>query len=559
MTIKSILLITLFLFINTFYGQDNNSQKTCNNTNNHCCNIDDNMKVIKLNFENKTIDLSKVNKSCKLKEGDLYQIQVDHINLNLYNVAINKKDSIIPTSVTFPTIDLLGIDNINKVIGSIVTSTSAKQITTDQIQQVKDEISALNYQKAENQYKLANKELYFGEINDEQLQKMQIEIEQNIINLKNKQQQLEHNLTQLTEQMALIEDPKEKILNQINDLKNEVKKELNLAKSPTHFSDSVLLKLNSHVLAYKVSLTSETKESKYLDNSDISFEIIFTSLDSIVNRFNDIEKSIKQLQSNYKEYSESLLKDPTTLEIVKKDSLTKLKMSELTKNITDAIATIEKSKSKISKDKIISFYQKLLNLENNKDRTYTSLPQQFNGDINKIKISITPKDSAFGPSYEATYQIPKQKTYTGIDGGFYYAFDFINATYSTTETPSSDTTSTFQVVSENKSRGEIGFTTLLHVGTKPCEKADWFGINFATGPAISLSNKPQLRLSMGGGISLGRAKNMLSLSFLGMAGYVQRLSNVYSEGTNYGAKPEQVTISKLKTSYALSIGYIYKF
>jgi hypothetical protein len=49
-------------------------------------------KIIKVDFKDKTID--SLNEIENLKLGELYKIEIDHVNLNLYNVVLNKKDTI---------------------------------------------------------------------------------------------------------------------------------------------------------------------------------------------------------------------------------------------------------------------------------------------------------------------------------------------------------------------------------------------------------------------------------------------------------------------------------
>lgn len=54
-------------------------------------------ETIKLDFKTKEITVGK--KMNYIQPGDRYFLQVDNINMNLYNISLNKKDSIISTSV----------------------------------------------------------------------------------------------------------------------------------------------------------------------------------------------------------------------------------------------------------------------------------------------------------------------------------------------------------------------------------------------------------------------------------------------------------------------------
>ena len=86
--------------------------------------------TIKLDFRTKKIVLEEKN---YILPGKLYVLHIDNINMNLFNVSLDKKDSVIPTDITFPTLESLGLDGINMVIGNIVSSTSSILNSTSSI------------------------------------------------------------------------------------------------------------------------------------------------------------------------------------------------------------------------------------------------------------------------------------------------------------------------------------------------------------------------------------------------------------------------------------------
>lgn len=185
------------------------------------------------------------------------------------------------------------------------------------------------------------------------------------------------------------------------------------------------------------------------------------------------------------------------------------------------------------------------------------MPFQHSEDISKLTIRLIPKKPEYGQSYVATYRFPFDKFYAGIGGSFYYA-NFRHESYSIRETVITDSISTFSLVDEENPRGEIGIAVLLHVGSKIGGKG--FGLHGTVGPGLSLANKPLPRIAGGGGVSFGKRNGMLSLDLLCVAGNVNVKSNLFND-TNYqiNERPESATVTKLKATWGLSLGYIYRF
>ena len=86
--------------------------------------------VIKLDFKNKTIDPKAVD---TLKSGDTYQVEVDSINLNLFQVKITAADTTYSSKIPFPTFNGLKLDGLTDLLSNITTGsikTISKQITS---------------------------------------------------------------------------------------------------------------------------------------------------------------------------------------------------------------------------------------------------------------------------------------------------------------------------------------------------------------------------------------------------------------------------------------------
>lgn len=82
----------------------------------------------------------------KIRRGEYYQISISNINLNLYDVKIDKVDSTLSSSVSFPSFEALGIDPIKMLIGSLSSSPETALLapkTADTIAQARSELITL--------------------------------------------------------------------------------------------------------------------------------------------------------------------------------------------------------------------------------------------------------------------------------------------------------------------------------------------------------------------------------------------------------------------------------
>ena len=79
------------------------------------------MTTINLDFKTKTFSDTGIIKLEKLHRGDLYQIIINNINLNLYRVNISKTDSFTGSALQFPTFTSLGSDALTALLGNITS------------------------------------------------------------------------------------------------------------------------------------------------------------------------------------------------------------------------------------------------------------------------------------------------------------------------------------------------------------------------------------------------------------------------------------------------------
>jgi hypothetical protein len=514
----------------------------------------DSIKIIKFDFKEKRFkNLTSLE---KLKQGEFYQLQIDKINMNLYKVSIGKKDSIVESEVTFPTFDAIGLGSINDVLSSLNNSTfSAGKNNETDIDVINKEVVNKYVELLNNTHKLATLDNNtFQSAKNQEL----------LIQRDSILQKLKENYTQFYQQQVVLNN-KNKILNQIK-LSNSTIEELakNLKEHIEIINDSVIAQLDLVALTYKESIYEKpTKKESILETlqpQPIKNILVTTKNERKI--IIAIQNSIKSVESEYKDFIDKNKINKDFMALFEKDEDIKNKHKLLLTNIEKLkTEAIDSAYSKISPTKIIKYVNSIIDLDNNKERSFISLPVQHNGDITKLSIYITPKKEEYGNQYQTELHFPQNKNfYVGIGTSFYYA-NFKNDVYSTKATIVNDSVTNYQIINEKNKKGEIGITTLIHFGYRPFLKKkelDILAFNLVAGPALSLSNTVKPRIAIGGGIAIGR-KNMLSINGLYMGGYVDKKSKIYDTELTYGDKPDKITVSKLQEAFAISLGYIYKF
>ncbi|WP_018342823.1 hypothetical protein [Cytophaga aurantiaca] len=460
--------------------------------------------TIKLNFQTKHFD--GMDNLEKIKRGEFYQLKITNINLNLYKVSIETKDTIITSTLTFPTFDMANLGGIEDVLSNLSQIAFA-------------EILAPN------------------KISDEKKQK---KIDSIFFNTKS---------NAVLKDTSIKNIIKTKILEEKIFLENEIR----TIKTDKVTIEKITLSIQKKILSYSILDTLSTYYKSL--STGINIDKILTETDQLRLKIQQISTDLDKHKVNYLTFTS----DEQVKIKIKNDTELKDADSLLLESFNSTIKLVDELYESISNDKIMSWLTILINKDNNK-RPYISLPQQLNGSETSLKISIIPhKEDSGLPSYMTTIKFPQRKrTYVGIGMGFYGA-TFKSNTYSTSATVIDSAHTNYKVVNENNQRGEIGLVTLLHFGWRPCKNHDWFALNLSTGPALSFTTTVKPRIALGGGVAFGRNQQMLSINALYMAGYVDQKSNVYDTNTTYNYKPENVTVNKLAGAFGLSLGYIYKF
>ncbi len=437
-----------------------------------------------------------------IKKGEFYKIVIDRINMNLYKVSYKNNDSTITSTVSFPTFEMAGLETLTSLLGELDESVVAMQDRAPPPESI-------------NGVKKARVDC----------------IKTSKVDSDSVKAVMSSCANYLTEKGETLNDINRKI-------------------------DSLSLSVQTLSLSYLIEDDS-TWNKELKDKLDT--RKIFIESDTLRRDLKKLSDEIQQKKSNYQgfyEANEDVIYETLNLKKFNK---------KINASFTAILTAGDKIYATIGADRVAAWLRSVIHLDNNSEWKYRSLPMQLNGDFTDLEISIEPKKKEFGlPVYQTTIRFPDySRWHIGAGMGFYYGFDFKNQSYSILANPVDSTTTEYTLMDEEMPKGEAGIATLLHVG-RNIFNSDWFGFNFAIGPALSFSKTPKPRMAAGLGLVFGlNSKQKITINGLGMAGYVDRLSNAYEISETKTASPEdvpeKVTVSKLAWSKAISIGYIYKF
>lgn len=456
-----------------------------------------NERILKLDFKDKKI--IGLDKFEDIKIGELYQIQVESINMNLYKVVLNKKDTIITSKVEFPSFDLIKLGDISEILSKIdITSLS---------QQTKNQIDKIFYKS--------------NQVDFDSLSRPEI-------NIENIKQRIQGEIYLL-------------LLKEGNILENK------------DMIDSISLSIQKKIYSYYV--LDKSNHHYHLLSRDVLLEDIILDIENIRKKIVIFKKELLRQREKYLGYiMDDKIKKVMTNELKEEDKTLQTAFAK-------AISNVEALYENINSEKVASWIKELIYKENNSVSSYTTLSQQFNGDKAKLNIQIIPlNEESKLPSYQTEIQFPqKRKFYIGGGMSFYHAW-LKNEVYSVKSIKIDEDNIDYAIIDEKNKKGELGMTALIHFGWRPFydKGKDWFALNFVTGPALSLTHIVKPRVAIGGGVAFG-TKNMFTINGLYIVGYVDKKSEVFNTDDTYNSLPENVTVSKLGGGFAVSVGYIYKF
>ncbi|NOY51924.1 MAG: hypothetical protein GXO88_15345 [Chlorobi bacterium] len=434
------------------------------------------VKVIKLDFKNKTIE----NLPLKIQNGSFYRLEIDDINLNLYKIELNVSDTQIEKPLEIPSFANLNIDAIKGLMDGLA------KLNIEASAEVKKDTENGNNDSSYMPKLLYPKFKKFTEaLNDNSLRLLELS-------------------------------------NSVNRLANEIR---------FHLLKYNYLDKPEDLKKFDTKGNKERLHSKRTELGILKYKIDSSNASYIM----------------FSAENADTIKANLNLKVI--DGQLKTMWTQLQVQVKDVLNNIDP-------DKIDSIFQRIVLMDNNLDYCYKSMPFQFRDDQASLTIKITPRsENTYLQPFNAEYKFPiKRKAYFGVGVSFYYS-GLRNDAWSIASYKQ-DTTTMYRIVKENGGKGEVGTVALVHAGTIVYDKIN-LGINASFGPGISFTKTVRPRLLAGVGLSFGH-KHMFMVDGGIAAGYVDKLSTVFSNDYISDVKPENISVSKTQISYFFSIGYLFK-
>ena len=439
-----------------------------------------------------------------LKQGNWYRLIIKHINLNLYKITFDKTDSILKPNISTPDFTPFNLDNLTKLVGSLGSPTTLASMLRDSLS-LKQYFANTTTKSSEDLLKAREYNLLL-----EQLEQIKERMDQEKLNLQ-----------------------KETI--KLSDEKKAI--------------DELYLKFYQYQLLSKTE-TDQTSDYIALMQTSFNFAEVLKEIGDIRQDLNTLQKEAAAKADEYNNFSDNKKKEIEEAPSLKEND------KKIKNSYSTTLSIVDKLSDNINADKVNQFLSAIVLQDNNKDFTYTSTPQQLNGDIGILHLTVEPRGDISLQKYITEIHFPKpQLFYIGVGASLYYSGLYDEAYSAKTNENGTDTT--YSLVNEDPKKNEFGMAILLRYGWKFDDKST-IGAHFTFGPAISISNKIKPRIVIGGGFSIGN-ENMLVIDAGLIGGYAERLSKAFILNQSYQDKPTQPTVSVLKTSWFISLGYLYRF
>lgn len=458
---------------------------------------------------NAKLDLSALD---SLDDGDQYQVKVIGVNLNLYKVVVNGRDSSTAKPLAFPAFGDIAVDAISTLVGGVSLVTSASE------------------------------PLPFVPVTDT---KGQIKMYSNMPALD-----AVHKYAQSlkgTVKPDPVRDFMRQLLAQRSSNISGLAKDLNGIKQRI---DAINLKVQQRSYALrgleKPIATTNTIDTHLNDIAIIRLELL------------QKQGEVNALQQELADWGRYQL----ILDLYSRDKDVKTDADNIGKALEALASNASAQLVSIDPANTSKLLDMLHTLELNAGKDYISMPFQYNGGEGKITIALVPTESGSRlPSYSSAYKFPAPScTYWGITGGAYAAGLYSEAFSTSTATSiiGGDTLATYSLVDEDVKRYEIGVYSLLTVGWNLGVNSP-VGFHFVVGPGVGIAEKVRARMLLGGGFSFGREHSIVVNGGV-MAGYVDRRSAAFAKDGPYSAPADKpITVAKLDESWFVSLGYLFKF
>lgn len=312
--------------------------------------------------------------------------------------------------------------------------------------------------------------------------------------------------------------------------------------------------LKYDVYTYRINTLKESLSSITFD-----FDNSQTEATSIRDNTNEISKLATQFKSDYDKVID---KEPIST-FLKNNPEIKKQTDNISKTYITLLTKLNEFSGQTSADNVEKLLRSAVFIST--ESTFRSFPIQYHGELEKLDISFTPKDSTSNlqaeniPTLIFPIKPENEKRYFSVGTSFFYSF-LKNQRFSTVlSTAAPDTEATYSVVEEDESNGELGMAVLMRFGKKwysEKKKNELFGAHWTLGPGITIDEQIRPRLLLGGGISYGEKHNIV-IDLGGIAGFVDEKSNAVDISKRFSANPDP-TVTKLKLNVFFAIGYMFK-
>jgi len=441
-----------------------------------------------------------------LKEGDQYEIHVTGVNLNLYKIEIETADTTISSPIPFPSFASLGLGEVSKLIEGITSGSVATLVASQPTSSDATEIK-INLSQAVD---------LTGEPAPQAWDEVRKQLDDLIIQKDNSTDSLRKSSDKLNSWYL------NAYTFSLESLKSQPSSTISL-----NYQNRLqeIGKIRANIRALQIDVSILSKELR-LVNSQIS------KLKPLIKDTPELKTVIATLEKNAK----TLEKDLTLLE-----------------------AAIKAAIEMCSAQKISDLLQKLIFLDNNRTTSYWTLPIQVQAERTKVTLRITPRNKDIPvPAYVTSFSFPKKSQNYQAVGLSLYVGGLYDDAYSFAAIPDTDDpadTLDYVLTSEQPVQLETGMAALLRFGKK-FGSNETIGAHGTLGVGTSIGQSVRPRFLVGGGFAFGR-KHMFALDVGGILGYVERRSQTIAENAVLEDVPETVTVSALRGSVFLSLGYIF--
>jgi hypothetical protein len=489
---------------------------------------------IVLNFKNKTF-AEELSSFEDLKAGDLYQVEIKDINLNLYKVQINKTDSTLSSGSPADIFSTINIETLSSLVSSLSPL---------------GEIAGTIPFEFPTEFVIANKSV----------------------------RQLDFTLTDSTKAMETI--PREDIdeytgyayAAKVRSTNPAVKREgaadiIKAAHKKNVEQYAALLQLNQQIEDVKLKYQKYLLKKELEDPANNRLLSLLSELEEaeilkVNTKFNEL---LKQANSLFLENKVAYLNylsliDPFIKQVNENDQL-KAGDAKIRQFYDEQLKLQNEVNKSMNSQAQLSLLKEIIAFENNKGNIYTSFPMQFSQEQATVTISVSPRfESNILQSYKTTLAFPvkDKKDFWGISTGFFLS-NLTNIPYSTSASITETQDTVFGFVPEERSPFEFGVSAMVRYGHKVKKGNDYRDNIFwhvGFGPGVSITDKIKPRLLAGGGLAFGSKKKVL-LDIGGIIGATDKLSNAYKPENTYSPRPENYTPSVVKLGGYFSLSYLF--